>query len=73
MNIDNETIEIYNSAIKQIEYLNLTLTKENIKKLCEVNIYAICQAFNNNDKILESEKQKLDTHYKKINSKILSL
>ena len=37
MNIENETIEIYNSAIKHTDFLNLILTKENIKKICAIN------------------------------------
>jgi hypothetical protein len=73
MNIENETIEIYNSAIKQTEFLNLILTKENIKKICECNIYAIIQAIENNNRILDSEKIILANHYKKISSKILAL
>ena len=73
MNIENETIEIYNSAIKQTEFLNLALTKENIKKICECNVYAIIQAIDNNNRILDSEKIILSNHYKKISSKILAL
>jgi hypothetical protein len=73
MNIENETIEIYNSAIKQTEFLNLTLTKENIKKICEINVYAIIQAITNNNRILDSEKIILANHYKKISSKISAL
>lgn len=73
MNIDNEVIEFYNSGIKGTEFVNLPLTKENVKKVCELNIYAINQAIENNSRILESEKTILITHYKKIISKILSL
>lgn len=73
MNIENETIEIYNSAIKQTEFLNLTLTKENIKKICECNVYSIIQAIENNNRILDSEKIILKNHYQKLSSKILSL
>jgi len=73
MNIENETIEIYNSAIKQTEFLNLTLTKENIKKICECNVYAIIQAIENNNRILDSEKIILANYYKRLISKILSL
>lgn len=73
MNIENETIEIYNSAIKQTEFLNLTLTKENIKRICECNVYAIIQAIENNNRILDSEKIILANYYKRLISKILSL
>lgn len=73
MNIENETIEIYNSAIKQTEFLNLALTKNNIKKICEINVYAIIQAIDNNNRILDSEKIILSNHYKKLISKILAL
>jgi hypothetical protein len=73
MNIENETIEIYNSAIKQTGLLNLPLTKESIKKVCEVNIYAICQAVNNNSLMSDKFKQDLTDHYKKIFTKILIL
>lgn len=73
MNIDTEVIEIYNSGIKQTEFLNLPLTKENIKKVCEINIYAICQAIENNARILDKEKIKLTDYYKKVITKILVL
>jgi hypothetical protein len=73
MNIESEAIEIYNSAIKQTEFLKINLTKENIKNVCECNIYAIIQAFNNNSKILDKEKIILSNHYKKVIEKILAL
>ena len=73
MNIESEIIEIYNSAIKQTELLNIPLTKENVKKICSVNIHAICQAIENNSKIDESAKNILSNHYKKIDTKISAL
>lgn len=73
MNIENELISIYNSAIKQTELLNIPLTKENVKRICTVNIHAICQAIENNSKIDEPAKVILTNHYKKIDSKISTL
>lgn len=73
MNIDKETIEIYNSGIKQTEFLNLPLTKESIKRVCEVNVYAICQAIENNSHLSDKFKHDLTNHYKKLISKILVL
>jgi len=73
MNIENETIEFYNSAIKQTEFLKLPLTKENIKNLCECNIKSIIQMIENNSKIIDKEKKILTNYYKKVIQKILTL
>jgi hypothetical protein len=73
MNIDKDTIDIYNSAIKQTDFLNLNLTKENIKNICECNIKAIITAVENNTKIIDKEKTILINHYKKVIQKILAL
>jgi len=73
MNIENECIEIYNSAIKQTEFLKMNLTKENIKNICECNVKAIIQMIENNSKIIDKEKTILINHYKKVIQKILVL
>ena len=39
MKIETTTIDIYNNAIKQCFYLNIDASKENIKKICENNIF----------------------------------
>lgn len=68
MKIETTTIDIYNNAIKQCFYLNIDASKENIKKICENNIYFLklqIESINNDVKILN--------FYDKVLSKILLL
>ena len=69
MKVETIIIEVYNNAIKQAIYLNLDLSKENIKKICENNIYFLKhQLFIN-----EIESEKLNNFYNKVLSKIMEL
>ena len=68
MKIEHTTIDIYNNAIKQCFYLNIEASKENIKKICENNIFFLklqIENINNDVKILN--------FYDKVLSKILLL
>jgi len=68
MKIENTIIDIYNNAIKQCFYLNIDASKENIKKICENNIFFLkLQIENFNGDI------KLIYFYDKVLSKILLL
>jgi hypothetical protein len=69
MKKDNIAIEIYNNAIKQCFYLNIDASKENIKKICENNIFFLKMQFpyiNHEDKVILN-------FYDKVLSKILLL
>ena len=69
MKLETIVIEVYNNAIKQAIYLNLDLNKENIKKICENNIYFLKhQLFIN-----EIESEKISNFYNKVLSKIMEL
>lgn len=69
MKVETIIIEVYNNAIKQAIYLNLDLNKENIKKICENNIYFLKhQLFIN-----EIESEKICNFYNKVLSKIMEL
>ena len=68
MKIETTTIDIYNNAIKQCFYLNIDASKENIKKICENNIFFLklqIESINGDVKILN--------FYDKVLSKILLL
>ena len=69
MKNDTIAIEIYNNAIKQCFYLNIEASKENIKKICENNIFFLKMQF---PYIKQDDKVILD-FYDKVLSKILLL
>jgi hypothetical protein len=69
MKVENIVIEVYNNAIKQAIYLNLDLNKENIKKICENNIYFLKHHLFIN----EIESEKISNFYNKVLSKIMEL
>ena len=68
MKIEKTVIDIYNNAIKQCIYLNIDTSKENIKKICENNIYFLKLQ---ND-VINSE-EKIINFYDKVLNKILLL
>jgi hypothetical protein len=68
MKIEKTVIDIYNNAIKQCIYLNIDTSKENIKKICENNIYFLKLQ----NEIINSE-DKIINFYDKVLSKILLL
>lgn len=69
MKIEKTVIDIYNNAIKQCFYLNIDASKENIKKICENNIYFLKMQFEN----INNENTVIINFYDKVLSKILLL
>lgn len=72
MKVENVAIEVYNNAIKQANYLNIDINKENIKKICENNIYFLKMQFKKIDNENNS-KQVIINFYDKVLNKILLL
>lgn len=69
MKVETLVIEVYNNALKQAIYLNLDVNKNNVKKICENNIYFLKhQLFIN-----EIESEKISNLYNKVLSKIMEL
>lgn len=69
MKNDTIAIEIYNNAIKQCFYLNIDASKENIKKICENNIFFLKMQF----QYIDPEDKVILNFYDEVLSKILLL